>query len=227
MVHLALTLIGYEHEVEKAMEFVFGNTLICADAATAKTVTFNPSVRLKSVTVEGDVYDPSGTLSGGSAAQGSGVLLTLQKLNAISQELEQEQEKLYNLEQLMAKGAQKMKSANQIKQELDLKAHEIGLAEGQIASNSSSSIIASVKEMKETVAALKNNIQEAKQRQSVAEAEVKRIEKDMKDFSANKTGKLDQLQKEVEKLKKLLAKAQGTIKPLQQEVRDAGVDSEQ
>jgi structural maintenance of chromosome 2 len=226
-VHLALTLIGYDHEVEKAMEFVFGNTLICADAATAKLVTFNPSVRLKSVTVEGDVYDPSGTLSGGSAAQGSGVLLTLQKLNAITQELAQEEEKLANLEQLMAKEAQKMKSAKQIKQELDLKAHEIGLAEGQIASNSSSSIIASVNEMKETVAALKANIQEAKQRQSVAEADVKRIEKDMKDFSTNKTGKLDQLQKEVEKLKKSLSKAQGSIKPLQQEMRDVGVDSEQ
>jgi structural maintenance of chromosome 2 len=226
-VHLALTLIGYDHEVEKAMEFVFGNTLICADAATAKLVTFNPSVRLKSVTVEGDVYDPSGTLSGGSAAQGSGVLLTLQKLNAITQELAQEEEKLANLEQLMAKEAQKMKSAKQIKQELDLKAHEIGLAEGQIASNSSSSIIASVNEMKETVTALKTNIQEAKQRQSVAEADVKRIEKDMKDFSTNKTGKLDQLQKEVEKLKKSLSKAQGSIKPLQQEMRDAGVDSEQ
>lgn len=226
-VNLALTLIGYDHEVEKAMEFVFGNTLICADASTAKKVTFDPAVRLKSVTLEGDVYDPSGTLSGGSAAQGSGVLLTLQKLNAITLELEQEEEKLANLDRQMTKEAQKLKSARQIKQELDLKAHEIGLAEEQIASNSSSSIIASVNEMKETIGALNKMIQEAKERQSGAQTDVKRIEKDMKDFSANKTGKLDQLQKEVEKLKKSLAKAQGNIKPLQQEMRDAGIDAEQ
>ncbi|KAI7032279.1 hypothetical protein KC352_g47361, partial [Hortaea werneckii] len=178
-----------------------------------------PNVRLKSVTLEGDVYDPSGTLSGGSAAQGSGVLLTLQKLNAITYELESEEEKLVHLERAMAKDAQKLKSARQIKQELDLKSHEIQLAENQIASNSSSSIIASVAEMRETISALKSNIQEADQRRKDAEAEAKRIEKDMKDFSSNKSGKLDQLQKEVEKLKKALSKAQATIKPMQQEMR--------
>ncbi|RMY62029.1 hypothetical protein D0865_00668 [Hortaea werneckii] len=226
-VHLALTLIGYDHEVEKAMEFVFGNTLITADATTAKKVTFDPNVRLKSVTVEGDVYDPSGTLSGGSAAQGSGVLLTLQKLNAITSELEHEEEKLAHLERAMAKDAQKLKSARQIKQELDLKSHEIQLAENQIASNSSSSIIASVAEMRETISALKSNIQEADQRRKDAEAEAKRIEKDMKDFSSNKSGKLDQLQKEVEKLKKALSKAQATIKPMQQEMREASIEAEQ
>ena len=226
-VNLAVTLIGYEHEVEKAMEFVFGNTLIAADASTAERVTFDPSVRLKSATLEGDVYDPSGTLSGGSAAQGNGVLLTLQKFNAITQELEEEGEKLAKLERAIAKDAQKLKSARQIKQELDLKAHEIQLAESQIASNSSSSIIASVKEMKETISALKENIQAAKIRQSEAEQDVKRIEKDMKDFSSNKSGKLEQLQKDLDKLKKALSKAQGTIKPLQQEMRDAGIDAEQ
>ncbi|KAK3704778.1 Structural maintenance of chromosomes protein 2 [Vermiconidia calcicola] len=226
-VNLAVTLIGYEHEVAKAMEFVFGNTLIAADAATAKRVTFDPSVRLKSVTLEGDVYDPSGTLSGGSAAQGSGVLLTLQKLNAITAELEQEEDKLSKLEKVMARDAQKLKSARQIKQELDLKAHEIQLAEGQIASNSSSSIIASVAEMKETIFALKENIPAAKKKQADAEQEVKKVEKEMKDFSANKSGKLDQLQKDLDKLKRALGKAQGGIKPLQQEMRDAGIDAEQ
>ncbi|KAK3112061.1 Structural maintenance of chromosomes protein 2 [Teratosphaeriaceae sp. CCFEE 6253] len=209
------------------MEYVFGNTLVTADAATAKKVTFDPNVRLKSVTVEGDVYDPSGTLSGGSAAQGSGVLLTLQKLNAITTELGQEEEKLEELERAMAKDAQKLKSARQIQQELDLKSHEIQLAESQIASNSSSSIIATVAEMKETIAALRTNIQAAEQRRKEAEAEAKRIEKDMKDFSSNKSGKLDQLQKEVEKLKKGLAKAQASIKPLQQELREASIEAEQ
>ncbi|KAF2484852.1 structural maintenance of chromosome protein 2 [Neohortaea acidophila] len=226
-VHLAVTLIGYEQEVQKAMEYVFGSTLIAADAATAKKVTFDPSVRLKSVTLEGDVYDPSGTLSGGSAAQGSGVLLTLQKLNAITAELEEEEDKVAKLERAMAKDAQKLKSVRQIKQELDLKAHEIQLAEGQIASNSSSSIIASVNEMKETIKALKDNIQDAKQRQGDAEQEIKRVTKEMKDFSSNKTGKLDQLQKDLTKAKAALSSAQATIKPLQQEVRDANIDAEQ
>ncbi|KAK4548217.1 hypothetical protein LTR36_010086 [Oleoguttula mirabilis] len=226
-VHLALTLVGYAHEVEKAMEFVFGNTLIAADAATAKRVTFDPAVRLKSVTLEGDVYDPSGTLSGGSAAQGSGVLLTLQKLNAITHELEQEADTLAKLERALAKDAQKLTSARQIQQEVDLKGHEIQLAEAQISSNSASSIIAGVREMRETISALKTNIQDAEARRKEAEAEVKRVEKDMKDFSSNKSGKLEQLQQDLDQLKSGLGKAQAAIKPMQQGMRDALVDAEQ
>ena len=128
---------------------------------------------------------------------------------------------------MISKDAQKLQSGRQLKQDLDLKTHEIQLAESQIASNSSSSIIASVQEMKETIAALKENIQTAKKRQSDAEQAVKRIEKDMKDFSSNKGAKLEQLQGDLDKLKKALTKAQGSIKPLQQEVRDANIDAEQ
>jgi structural maintenance of chromosome 2 len=227
MVHLALNLIGYEHEVEKAMEYVFGNTLVCADASTAKKVTFDPAVRLKSVTVEGDVYDPSGTLSGGSAASGNGVLLKLQKLDTITQELLSEEAKLADLEAVIARDAQKLQNARQLKQELDLKDHEIHLAETQIASNSSSSIIASVQEMKENIISLKSTIEDAKKRQVDAQSEVKRVEKDMKDFSTNKGAKLEQLQADLNKLKKALSKAESTIKPLAQQLREANIDAEQ
>jgi structural maintenance of chromosome 2 len=56
---------------------------------------------------------------------------------------------------------------------------------------------------------------------------VKRIEKDMADFSKNKDSKLAELQKDLEKLKKALTKNSAAIKPLQQEVRDAMLESEQ
>ncbi|KAH3661450.1 hypothetical protein OGAPHI_006567 [Ogataea philodendri] len=57
-VELALNLIGYSDEVVKAMEFIFGNSLICDDAETAKKITFNPGIRTRSITLEGDIYDP-------------------------------------------------------------------------------------------------------------------------------------------------------------------------
>ena len=139
-VGLALSLIGYEDEVLKAMEYVFGSTLICEDAETAKRVTFDPTVRMKSVTLEGDVYDPSGTLSGGSAPSSSGVLVTMQKLNALNKELANKESALNELHVLMAREKKKLDGARQIKQELDLKSHEIKLTEEQIGGNSSSSV---------------------------------------------------------------------------------------
>lgn len=139
-VDLALSLIGHDEEVVAAMQYVFGSTLICQDADTAKKVTFDPSVRLKSVTFEGDVYDPSGTLSGGSSPNSSGVLLVLQKLNQVMTELRENEQSLQQLRDTMAKEKRKMDAVKAVKQDLDLKLHEIKLTEDQINGNSSSSV---------------------------------------------------------------------------------------
>ena len=139
-VDLALSLIGYQDEVSAAMEYVFGSTLVCEDSETAKKVTFDPAVRMKSVTLEGDVYDPSGTLSGGSSLVSSGVLVTLQKLNELNKDIHEKEADLAELQDLIAKEKRSSESAMRVKQELDLKAHEIKLAEEQIGGNSSSSV---------------------------------------------------------------------------------------
>ena len=139
-VDLALSLIGYDEEVLTAMNYVFGNTLISQDSDTAKKVTFDPSVRMKSVTLDGDVYDPSGTLSGGSSPNSSGVLVTLQKLNEITRELRSKERVLATLEETMKKEKKKLDAVRTVKQELDLKNHEIKLTEEAINSNSSSSV---------------------------------------------------------------------------------------
>jgi len=61
----ALSLIGYESDLRAAMEFVFGNAFVCKDMNTAKKVTFDERVMKKSVTLDGDSFDPAGTLTGG------------------------------------------------------------------------------------------------------------------------------------------------------------------
>jgi structural maintenance of chromosome 2 len=224
---LALSLIGYEAEVAKAMEYVFGNTLVCDDAETAKKVTFDPSVRMKSVTLQGDVYDPSGTLSGGSAPNSSGVLLVMQKLNALNAQLKAKERELHELRSLMQREKQKIDAARKLKQELDLKTHEIRLAEEQINGNSSSSIIQAVEEMKTQITELKEAITDAKVRHTAANQDIKRIEKDMKDFDSNKESKLAELQTTVAKLKKSQASGSAAVKDLQKHAQEARLDSEQ
>ncbi|KAK3307047.1 SMC2-like protein [Chaetomium strumarium] len=226
-VDLALSLVGYDEEVSAAMEYVFGNTLVCADADTAKRVTFDPNVRMRSITLEGDAYDPSGTLSGGSAPNSSGVLITLQKLNEITRQLREAEASLGQLQSQIAREKSKLDQAKKLKQELDLKMHEVKLAEQQISGNSSSSIIQEVEKMKETIAQLKQSVVDAKQRQAEASADIKRIEKDMKDFDNNKDAKLIELQASVDKLRASLEKMAASNKALQKELQTAQLDSEQ
>lgn len=64
-VHVALSLVEYKPELQKAMEFVFGTTFVCNNMDNAKKVAFDKRIMTRTVTLGGDVFDPHGTLSGG------------------------------------------------------------------------------------------------------------------------------------------------------------------
>merc|ERR1712232_529204 len=85
--HLAYEIIGFDHEVQRAMKYVFGGSLVCDTPETAKQVTFHPQVRVRSVTKDGDLYDPSGTITGGSAPKGGNILMKLQELSNLEKSL--------------------------------------------------------------------------------------------------------------------------------------------
>lgn len=64
------------------MNFIFGNTVnyrtsfyliqfVTEDNETAKKIINNPIRKFRAVTIEGDKYDPSGTLEGGFNKQAS------------------------------------------------------------------------------------------------------------------------------------------------------------
>lgn len=73
-------LIKYDEELKNAMEFIFGNVFICRDMNVAKQVTFHDRIKRKCVTLDGDVIDPSGTLSGGAPQKTGPVLLQLSEM---------------------------------------------------------------------------------------------------------------------------------------------------
>eukprot|EP00256_Glycine_max_P069286 XP_025983881.1 structural maintenance of chromosomes protein 2-2-like [Glycine max] len=68
---IALSLVGYEEELQSAMEYVFGSTFVCKTVDAAKEVAFNREIHTTSVTLEGDIFQPSGLLTGGSRKYGA------------------------------------------------------------------------------------------------------------------------------------------------------------
>lgn len=54
----ALSLIEYDNMLKPVMEYVFGSVLICPDMEIARRVAFHPGIEKKTITLEGDVFDP-------------------------------------------------------------------------------------------------------------------------------------------------------------------------
>ena len=95
----------------------------------ARKVTFNPAIRARTVTVEGDVFEPSGIVEGGSRRRGAPVLSLLAKANRVRGELEAKERELdASSRELseMRKRAEKYRSA---KSALELALHNLEVLE--------------------------------------------------------------------------------------------------
>lgn len=66
LVHAAIDLVDFDPNLLPAMEFAFGDTLITSNVDIANKIAFHRDVRIKCVSLQGDVCNPSGALSGGA-----------------------------------------------------------------------------------------------------------------------------------------------------------------
>ncbi|KAI0067407.1 condensin complex subunit SMC2 [Artomyces pyxidatus] len=223
----ALSLVGYPDEIANAMAFVFSDTLICDDAASAKLVTFSREVGVRSVTLDGDVYDPSGTLSGGSAPTGSGILVRAQEVQAVEHKLTAARAKYDALESEERKGKDQREQWKLLARELEIKEHEMRLLEEQLGGSNATRIGAQVEELKKTIGELQAAVQSAKDKQKSARDEIKKLEKDMDEFKNNKEGKTEELKADILKQKAALQKQAVGVKTQQKELQTATLELEQ
>merc|ERR1712032_758721 len=81
----AIELIGFDEEVRNAVEYVFGSTLVVDGMNAANKIC--SVTKIRTVTLDGDEYDPSGTISGGSSNNLGSTLSRLSDLDTLSSKL--------------------------------------------------------------------------------------------------------------------------------------------
>lgn len=226
-VDLALTLIGFDQHLETAMAYIFGNTLICADAATAKKVTFHQDIRMKSVTLEGDVYDPSGTLQGGSKASGDGILTSLQEMHGLKSKLVNHRQRLEELDRELASLSKEGRIYAEAKQKLELKTHELRLCEQQLSASEHVQLLEKVEQLEKDLETTKAAIEEGNVKKKDAIRRCQEIEKEMNDFKSNKDGKLQELMQNHARAKAKLVKDAPRVKAMQREHQTLELELEQ
>lgn len=203
---VGLTLVTCPDGVMEAIKFVFGNSFICEDKESASKIAFDSRIGHKAVTLDGDVYEPSGTLSGGSSSSSGSVLARLADYSRCKTQFDS------LLEQLNAKKAEleavraaRRKCAD-FEQRFEQKSHELKLLERQLAQNSSGRLVLQYETMVSDLATLNQIISEALAEKANAERDLVKTRSEMSEFSSNRDGKLKSLEKDVSAGKKQLAK---------------------
>ena len=226
-VDAALSLVGYSEDVSAAMAFVFGNTLVCRDKETAKLVTFDEGVQLRSVTLEGDVYDPKGTLTGGSSASSASVLAQLAELRDLRAALARHEESLAAVETELRDASKAAKAAGEAAQALELKQYELRLLKEQLSKSAYGQMRARADELRAEIAQHEAVIAGAEARGRDAQAAIRGIEAEMKDLAANREGKLKSIKSQLAAAKKALAEHAKGFKAAQQSVTTLKLEIEQ
>lgn len=134
--NLALELVGFEEEVRKAMEYTFGNVIICDNSEVAKEIAFDKKVRNRTVTLEGDSFDPSGVMTGGSLNQIGSLLSKITDLASATSALELQMNELQVAESALQRMEVKGAGTRAAERDLDLKKHALRICTDKLADSS-------------------------------------------------------------------------------------------
>ena len=122
---LALELVEFDEEVRQAMEYAFGNVIICDNPEVAKEIAFDKDIKNRTVTLEGDSFDPAGTMTGGSTNALGLLLNKITSLSAATAELELQLKELRVIDSLLKDMEIQGLSAKDVEIDLDLKKHAL------------------------------------------------------------------------------------------------------
>ncbi|KAA8497009.1 Structural maintenance of chromosomes protein 2-1 [Porphyridium purpureum] len=135
----ALDLIQFdegERGLANAMKYAFGSVLVVPDLDTARKVAYHPQLRMRAVTLEGDVFEPEGVVTGGSSTKVPGRQSTLEVVRELHM-LQKNSDNLRRTEQRHAQAREQAKGVlneyHRLKEELGLASHRKELVEQRYA----------------------------------------------------------------------------------------------
>lgn len=147
----ALALIEFDSKLIPAINFVFGSAFVCKNLDIAKKIAFHPQIRRKCVTIEGDVVNPDGTLSGGSVSKESSIFSEMNAIKDIKRKIIQ----LQNTAGEINLKNQKLLSLSHeyriTKEKLSLKTMELQAAKSRLAISTFSAHQNEIKELKKSI----------------------------------------------------------------------------
>lgn len=180
-VNSALNLIEYDKCYDPVMKFVFGQTLICKDLNIAKQVTYHRQIFCRSVTLEGDVVDPEGTLSGGSKPKGGNILQELAEIKHLENDIKKFKTELQHVEQELAATEQLAKQNRAIKERIELRQHELNACSQRLAQTTFQQHQEEIKSLKEKIVLLEESHLKAGETLKASTIKVKNIEEKLAD----------------------------------------------
>ena len=130
----AIELVGFDEEVRSAIEHVFGSTLVVDGMQAANSIC--DGTKTRTVTLDGDVYEPSGLISGGSKDNLGSTLSKISQLTSASRELKEKRQRLVIVEKKLDSLSSQSKQFEKLGAELEIATSELAAVDKHISQTS-------------------------------------------------------------------------------------------
>ncbi|KAK2491124.1 hypothetical protein MC885_000435 [Smutsia gigantea] len=226
-VHVALSLVEYKPELQKAMEFIFGTTFVCDNMDNAKKVAFDKRIMTRTVTLGGDVFDPHGTLSGGARSQAASILTKFQELKDVQDELRIKENELQALEEKLASLKNTAEKYRQLKQQWEMKTEEADILQTKLQQSSYHKQQEELDALKKIIEESEETLKNTKEIQKKAEEKYEVLENKMKNAEVERERELKDAQKKLDCAKTKADASSKKMKEKQQEVEAITLELEE
>eukprot|EP01127_Copromyxa_protea_P022455 TRINITY_DN8057_c0_g1_i1.p1 TRINITY_DN8057_c0_g1~~TRINITY_DN8057_c0_g1_i1.p1 ORF type:complete len:1206 (-),score=371.97 TRINITY_DN8057_c0_g1_i1:59-3559(-) len=210
----ALSLLQYSPDNEPAINFVFGTTFVSHSSDAAQKVTFHKDILARTVTMDGDIFEPAGTLTGGSKPQSADVLGALSELRKLQQQCADCKEELAQVDRELNSMTINKDKYQELKHKADLKEQEISLLTQRIQRTSYFQLQERVTTLTAQIEENERLVTDYEEKHRAALEKAEELQEQMRNF--NKEDQLEKTKKNIKLVKKQLEDLNEELKSVQQ-----------
>uniref|UniRef100_A0A0V0G6N5 Structural maintenance of chromosomes protein n=1 Tax=Triatoma dimidiata TaxID=72491 RepID=A0A0V0G6N5_TRIDM len=199
----AQDLISYNKEYESVMSWAFGQVLICTTMDAAEKVFNHPEIKRKAITVDGDVFDPSGVISGGAVDEAPPILLALMEFTKAEHLLTEKKKEMDKINLQIKNLLPIANSYENMKQKIELRQREVKMVQERIQQTSHYQLQQELDILSTTIKDKESKITELQQEIKNKSIKVKELEEKMKNLISVRERELKEAEAELKRIKKI------------------------
>ncbi|EME31026.1 structural maintenance of chromosome (SMC ATPase family) isoform 2 [Galdieria sulphuraria] len=203
---LALSLIEFEAYYEPAMKFVFGNIIICPDTETANQISFHPDIKVRTVTLQGDIYDPAGTLTGGSTSNAidkTSILESLMEMTQLRKQIASHERHVEKLDSVIRENQDKESLYRELVRKQNIMQHEIQLLESRLETFETTKVSQKLLQTDNQIQQLLHEHDHLQELLKVCQEKIKKLEEQLRSSDQDEVeSPIERLKSEQQQLKK-------------------------
>lgn len=198
------------------------NSFLIIDSATAKSVAYNNEVKVRAITIDGDIYDPGATITGGSiSSSSSDILKRIFTLNELECEFEVLEQNEINCEEQFLISEKISSKYQTLSKSLSQKEYEYESQKMIISNSPAGRVFQLLEQHEQELTDLGHKMNESNKLVVEFSKKITILEKQMKEFFNDKEGNLVKLKENISNSKKKLIPLEKQLKKEAENVQRA------